>query len=142
MTRADRAAMKLAIQQYARLSVADAAQIRDKLASEDWESVGRFAAYGMQMRTLRLRPWEITPSWVDDLDAALAKPPGPHGERRAAEFVKRMRAAGISRFHPDPLAALAASGEGNEGLTKKTRRSFVMTRRGTGEQQEISPPYG
>jgi hypothetical protein len=88
-------------------------QIDGMLTSEPWEDVGRFAAYAAQDRSLRLKPWEVCPCNVHDLEAALAAPPEDHrGFRRAAELLQRLLAAGLSRFEPNPLAALA--GEGNQ----------------------------
>jgi hypothetical protein len=76
---------------------------------EDWEVVGRFAAYAAQDNALRLKPWEMPPCWIRDLAASLEVPPGdPRGERRAAELLKRLLDAGLSRYEPNPIAALAA----------------------------------
>jgi hypothetical protein len=43
---------------------------------------------------------------ANDLDAALSLPDDHHGERRAAELLRKMQARGTSKYHPDPLAAI------------------------------------
>jgi hypothetical protein len=102
----DHDAMARAIEIMRHRDQASAIQIADKLASEPWEEVGRFAAYGAQGDTLRLRPWQWPPCWIADIEAELAAPPDQSGRQRAAELLQRMLAAGLSRFEPDPLAAL------------------------------------
>jgi hypothetical protein len=110
LSKADREAMVLAIEVVRAESPASRAQIDDKLATEPWEAVGHFAAYSAQDRALKLRPWETPPVWIVDLAASLTRPPDDHrGERRAAELLKNMVASGVSRFHPDPLAAIEAA---------------------------------
>ena len=49
--------------------------------------------------TLRLRPWEHPPAWIDDPDDYPESP-------EAAQLLKRMLAAGVSRYDPDPMATL------------------------------------
>jgi hypothetical protein len=98
MTRRDRAALKLAMA-MARRDPAKARQLDDKLKDgEPWELVAQFASYGCQCRSLKLRPWETPPS---DADCEFSNSPG------ALALLKRMQRAGISRWHPDPMAALA-----------------------------------
>src|SRR5262245_12093323 len=81
---------------------ASAIQIADKLASEPWEEVGRFAAYGAQYDALRLRPWQWPPCWIANVDVELAAPPDQSGRHRAAELLQRLLRANLSRFEPDP----------------------------------------
>jgi hypothetical protein len=91
----------------ARGSPADKLQIEDKLKTEPWLEVARFAVYGAQMRALRLKLWQPAPSDIDDVDAALAAgDDGVMGHYQAAKLLQRMLCAGLSRFEPDPLAAL------------------------------------
>ena len=47
---------------------------------------------------LRLKPWQNPPCFGDE-----------DGDGPADVLLQRMLAAGISRFHPDPLSALAES---------------------------------
>jgi hypothetical protein len=66
--------------------------------------VGLHAAALCQIKSLRLKPWEAAP--VDTCDGP---PANCYGHRPAEiELRARMKRAGISVFHPDPLAALAA----------------------------------
>ena len=107
MTRKDRKALRRAIEAVRRESTMRARQIADKLASEPWEDVGEFASYSAQCRALRLRPWQFPPCWIDDIPAALNDPELHRGLRTAAELLQRMLAAGLSRYEPYPLKALA-----------------------------------
>jgi hypothetical protein len=71
--------------------------------------VGKLAAYGCQFRSLHARPWATVPcSLLEDVDVVLARGDDgdPHGDYVAAVLLAKMRAAGISRWHPDPERAL------------------------------------
>jgi hypothetical protein len=71
----------------------------------------RFAAYGCQMRSLRLAPWQYPPCLINaaDIDQLLAGGDDLHGKRTAAQLLRRMLDLGISQYHPDPMAALDAA---------------------------------
>ena len=60
-----------------------------------WQQVAEFAAYCSQMKTLRLKPWESPPCWSDG-----------KGNDPKDKLCRKMLKAGISKFHPVPLAAL------------------------------------
>lgn len=106
MTRNDHAALKLAIEQ-ARAD--DAKQIDAMLAEDSWEGVALFAAYHCQAAMLRLKPWEIPPCHIDDPDEPdLNGDPGL-GRDQAVRLLRQMYDLGISRWHPDPVAAIAAA---------------------------------
>ncbi len=60
-------------------------------------------AYSAQIDNLHLKPWESPPCCVD-LDAPLV---GHPDDFKAVRLLEKMLAAGISRWHPDPLKALA-----------------------------------
>jgi hypothetical protein len=68
-------------------------QIEKMLMDGDREEVGHLCAYIMQTRNLSLRPWEAPPCWGDTAG-------------NAGRLVRRLRAAGVSIYHPDPLEAL------------------------------------
>lgn len=68
-----------------------------------WRERAESASYRLQIKSLRLRPWESPPSVVDENDD---DDPG------AQELLRQMLKAGISRYDPDPL----------EALKKKSRR--------------------
>jgi hypothetical protein len=103
----DRKALELAIQlDLTRGNAATRQQVEAKLKDEPWLEVAMFCAYGQQCINLKLEPWQPPPCWaeIDDDDGN----DGPiMGRRAAAELLRRMLALGISRFHPNPLAALA-----------------------------------
>jgi hypothetical protein len=81
-------------------------QIDAKLKSESFESVGRFAAYCCQYRALGFKPWQHTPCWIDDIAAELAAPDDGSGKRDAALLLQRMLKLRVSKFDPDPMAAI------------------------------------
>ena len=108
LTDTDRQALTLAIETARMQSPADQQQIDDKLTREPWFAVANFAARMCQERALRLKPWQYWPPCaveVDDDDA-----PGFEHRciRSSAALLRQMLALGISRWHPDPLAAIEA----------------------------------
>ena len=97
----DRAALEAAME-TASVDPARDEQLRWKLADgQSWFDVSAFAAGCMQAENLRLKPWRSPPADGDEDD------PSPR-DRDAASLLKALLAAGLSRFEPDPLAALAA----------------------------------
>jgi hypothetical protein len=108
MTDADEAAWTLAIEMYRARGPHDAEHIDAKLTREGCKEAGKAAAYSMQGRSLHLPPWATVPCYLlDDVDAALARgDDGIRGNYNAAVLLKRMQRHGISRWHPDPIAAL------------------------------------
>lgn len=72
-----------------------AKQIDAKLRKETWEAVGRYAAFCAQITSLNLQLWESTVVYADTPEA--------HA------LLRRLKAAGLSRYEPDPLAALTMS---------------------------------
>ena len=88
-------AMKIAGRDELRLE-----QLQGMLQERPWRDVAEFAAYCVQMESLRLRPWRDPPMHADE------DHPDPR-DPDAQELLRRMLEAGISRFEPDPLAALA-----------------------------------
>ena len=75
-------------------------QIERMLKRQLWQEVAQFAVYGCQMKSLGLRPWQFPPAWVspNDLDPEHAD---------AVALLKRLLDAGLSRWEPDPIGALA-----------------------------------
>jgi hypothetical protein len=107
LSRIDRDALERAIAMARAKGPVDREQIDDKLKTEPWLDVGEFAAYSCQMDCLHLKPWQPTPSWVGDIKADLAAgDDGVGGQYAAALLLKKMLAAGLSRYEPDPVAAL------------------------------------
>jgi hypothetical protein len=100
----DRQALELALE-FGRKDPRRREQLDLMLQRQSWIEVAQFASYGQQCRSLNLRPWQSPPAWAelgDQDDAA-----GPiFGRRAAAELLARMLALRISRWHPDPIAAI------------------------------------
>jgi hypothetical protein len=99
----DLEALKLAFEKCRASSKARHAQIDSMLADRSWEDVAEFCAYGQQVDSLHLKPWQTPPCWVED-----AHEP-KRGEEEAAKLLRRMLRSGVSRWHLDPLAALEKS---------------------------------
>jgi hypothetical protein len=80
-----------------------AEQLDAKLKEEkSWFGVATFAAYCVQCDTLGLRPWQEPPCVADEND--------PHErDKEAQDLLRRMLSAGVSRYDPDPRAAIASS---------------------------------
>lgn len=94
----DRDALERAMQ-IAQRDPLRAAQLQSKLKDEPWIEVAEFASYSCQIHALNLKPWESPPCHADEDD--------PDPQDKAAQYLLRqMLAAGVSRFDPDPLAAL------------------------------------
>jgi hypothetical protein len=101
----DREALERAIAIDRQRDLATRQQIDEKLEREPWREVAEFAAYGCQCTALHLKPWQPPPCWAhpDDGDGEY----GPvMGRRAAAELLRRLLAAGLSRYEPDPVKAL------------------------------------
>jgi hypothetical protein len=96
MTRVDRDALKRALA-LVRNEPEYAAQIAGKLEHEPWKQVAEFAAYNCQIDNLGLRVWE-DPPMVGEL-----RP----GQSDSLALLVKLLGHGLSRYEPDPVAALA-----------------------------------
>ena len=106
----DEAAMRLAIEMQIARGGERRRQIEDMLKHDPWESVGKFASYSCQIASLRLEPWELASVAVDadNPDAGRADVQrASDGRYEAAALLREMLSLGISRWHPDPKAAIA-----------------------------------
>ena len=74
-----------------------AAQLDEQLKERSWHEVAEFAAYCCQYDNLKLLPHQSPPC------AVIA---GDPRDQDAADLLRRMLAAGLSEFEPDPLKAL------------------------------------
>ena len=72
-----------------------------------WQDTAKFCAYLCQSKNLRLEIQEFPPCWLLDADDTA----GPAFKRKpeAARLLKRLLAAGLSQYEPDPIRALAAA---------------------------------
>jgi hypothetical protein len=64
-----------------------------------WEEAARICAYDCQSRSLRL------PNWSTEVPCVAPV----RGRSRASRLLRRMLRRGVSRWHPDPLRAIAAA---------------------------------
>ena|SRR5262245_18812957 len=99
-----------------------AARIEIQVREEGWRRAAEDAAHSCQIAALRLRPWQWvwTPCRVNvnDIDATGYE---HRGVGRAAQLLRQLLAAGLSRFEPDPLGALErATGEPAPVFEKET----------------------
>ena len=76
-------------------------RIERKLERKGWIEAATSAAYGCQRRALGLKPWQSPPMYGD-------AHPDHNGHTDAAVLLKRLLDAGLSRYEPDPIGALAA----------------------------------
>jgi hypothetical protein len=74
-----------------------AAHLKDLLKERAWIEVAVTACYHVQSHALRLRPWQEPPCVVSE--------DGPERDSVAQALLRKMLAAGVSRYEPDPLAA-------------------------------------
>jgi hypothetical protein len=79
----------------------------------DWEEVAKFAAYSLQCDALNLKPWQSPPMHMED-DRPRDESPVA-GRVAAWELRRRLIAAGLSVFEPDPIRALDAVAAGQPG---------------------------
>jgi len=115
MKRVDKDAMRRAIAQAKAESPARRRQIESMLANDPFEEVGRFAARCCQSAALALKPWAPPPMSAEVYPCVDRFP--TDGRVAAHELLRRLLAAGLSRFEPDPLAALAAVEQAKQPTT-------------------------
>jgi hypothetical protein len=110
---ADKAALELAIATTRAESPARRRQIDDFLSSplwiRPWIDVATFCASCAQSRALDLPPWQFPPCDIGNIASALADPDEQRGYRAAALLRQRMERCGVSRWHPNPIAACEAA---------------------------------
>jgi hypothetical protein len=64
-----------------------------------WQAAALVCVFDCQTRSMRLRWWEEPPCCAPW-----------RGKSRGARLLRRMARRGVSRYHPSPLAAIAAAG--------------------------------
>ncbi len=67
---------------------------------QSWEEIAESAAYHCQRRSLKLSPFQEPPCVVDEDDPK-------ERDKAAQRLLRKMLDAGVSRYEPDPLSALA-----------------------------------
>jgi hypothetical protein len=102
LSRADRDALERAVW-LARRTPALAKAIDDRLArGDDWLEVATSAAYHCQLEALNCLPWQDPPMFGDT--------DRPTRDQHAAELLRRLLDAGLSRYEPNPIVALERAG--------------------------------
>jgi hypothetical protein len=96
----DMAALRLAFARCRAGSKVQAGHLDWMVANRGWVEAAMHAAYACQCDALHLKPWQMPPCAVRDENEPRV------GEEDAARLLRRMLKAGISEFHPDPMAAL------------------------------------
>jgi hypothetical protein len=110
MNKADEAALKLAISMARAEDKGRAEQIDHFLASRPWIEVAQFAAGHCQGLALNLPPWQSPPcDFHGDIEACVQDPDSSPGHRSAAQLLLWMQCCGVSKWHPDPVAACEAA---------------------------------
>ena len=90
-------------------------QVDHLMKHEGWFTAADFCCYCCQSELIRPRLWQPTPRDITDIEGTLAKgDDGLGGSYRAALLLKRMLAAGLSRYEPRPVEALAAAKEARQ----------------------------
>ena len=85
-------------------------QVDHLMKHEGWFTAADFCCYCCQSELIRPRLWQPTPADIDpaDIETILARgDDAPNGNYAAAKLLKRMLRAGLSRYEPEPLKALA-----------------------------------
>src|SRR5262245_26741294 len=103
----DRQALDLAITIDRERNKACREQIDDKLRTESWLGVAKFAAQRCQEIALHLQPWECWPPCAVSVEEVDAPGYEHRGISQSAALLRRMLAAGLSKYEPDPIKALA-----------------------------------
>ena len=115
MKRVDRDALKRAVAEARKQDPARRRQVDKMLAERDWFEVARFCVHCCQSRNLGLKPWQPRPVSAEVYPCVDRFP--TDGRVAAHELLRRLLAAGLSRFEPDPLAALAAVEQAKQPTT-------------------------
>jgi len=101
-SQADDEALERALQLACRRSPEDAARFEEMLRRKPWREVCESAAYSMQVRNLRLKPWQAPPMNVrtDEIGQ------GYGCSASEVKLRRHMLRLGISIFEPDPRGAI------------------------------------
>lgn len=80
-----------------------AEQVQEKLDENGWRDAAETACFHCQIESLELKPTQLPPMYAneDNLDHYDER------DRQAARLLRKMRMAGLSRYEPNPKAALA-----------------------------------
>jgi hypothetical protein len=129
LTATDREAMERAIATVRSRSESERAHIDHIVAQDGWERGALYAAYDCQDAALKLKPWQAPPCWLrtdfDVAEALASSGNDVHGWRRAARLLRKLERAGLSRFEPDPLAALERVASGSQARERDVPKENI-----------------
>jgi len=109
----DREALERALK-IARGDPEERAVIDRVMERDGWFAAAVQAVYHCQRPLIAPRLWQPMPHDVEpaEIETILARgDDGVNGEFAAAKLLKKMLSAGLSRYEPDPIRALAAAKE-------------------------------
>jgi hypothetical protein len=101
----DRAALERALALVRAESEQERERVDRELIEQGWQQAAELAAYQCQCRTMRLRPWQAPP-----IDASDEFGVGYGCQPSEVQLRRRLLAAGLSIYEPDPLTALERGG--------------------------------
>ena len=106
LSQTDREALERAMEIVRRWMPERAQRMDEVLEHQTWEKAAKYAAYHCQMASLELPQSGLInpPCWIVEDDPE-------EDDKDEQELLRRMLAAGLSRYEPDPLAALRAKGK-------------------------------
>jgi hypothetical protein len=97
--RLDEMALRQCIEIYMAQGDSHRKHVDEMVADQGWLVAAMFCCCRAQYDALHLKPWQEPVCSVDEDD--------PNERSKDAQaMLRRMLAAGVSRFHPDPVAAL------------------------------------
>jgi hypothetical protein len=131
LTATDIDALDRALVAVCRRSPEDAARYEAMLRDKTWHEVALSAAYSMQVRSLRLRPWECPP--MDCSDIAFKNGGYGHTAKEVRPRL-RMKALGLSVYEPSPAEAIKEA--------DRKRRSARRSSRPTARSSATEPHPG
>ena len=115
---ADMCGLQDSLTLYRATNQARSDQIDTFLAERPWYGVAVAAVSACQTKSLGLKPWIVSPVYIDLDDV---KP----GQEVMGRLLARMLAANVSRYSPDPMAALAAVEGRGKTLTPRSESLYA-----------------
>jgi hypothetical protein len=99
----DKDAFKRAIEELLKAEPTWEGTITKMLEEKPFTEVGAWAAGVLQVRNLRLKPWQAAPSSTANVE----NPRDVYGVRPVeVALLRKMLGLGLSRYEPDPLKAI------------------------------------
>jgi hypothetical protein len=119
LSRTDRDALERALELARAVSEAERTRFDAIETREGWQEAAERAAYRLQVKTLKLRPWQCPPC-----DCRSDEVGQGYGHSRGEVMLRhRMLKARISLFEPDPIAALELISDPVEKVAPEHRAS-------------------